>query len=97
MRDSAIRAGAPLAHEERTHCMPEKTVKRRLLDCDAALASDDGPIFSTVAKLVEALKRSIPEGTQNAELKNEALRLGRELLRGTKYEEQRWTKYEEQR
>jgi len=41
------------------------------------LASDDGPIFSTVAKLVEALKRSIPEGTQNAELKQEALRLGR--------------------
>jgi hypothetical protein len=23
--------------------MPEKTVKRRLQDCDAALASDDGP------------------------------------------------------
>ena len=64
--------------------MPEKTVKRRLQDCDAALASDDGPIFSTVAKLVDALKRStwrssIPEGTQNSELKNEALRLAREL------------------
>ena len=67
--------------------MPEKTVKRRLQDCDAALASDDGPIFATVARLVEALKRSIPEGTRNAELKNEALRLARELLRGTKYEE----------
>jgi hypothetical protein len=26
--------------------MPEKTVKRRLQDCDAPLASDDGPIFS---------------------------------------------------
>jgi hypothetical protein len=37
--------------------------------------------------LVDALKRSIPEGTRNAELKNEALRLARELLRGTKYEE----------
>jgi hypothetical protein len=67
--------------------MPEKTVKRRLQDCDAALASDDGPIFWTVAKLVEALKRSIPEGTQNAELKNEALHLARELLCETKYEE----------
>jgi hypothetical protein len=66
--------------------MPEKTVKSQLRNCDAALASDDGPIFSTVAKLVEALKRSIPEGTRNAELKNEALRLARELLRGTKYE-----------
>ena len=32
---------------------PEKSVKRRLQDCDAALASDDGPIFSTVAKLIE--------------------------------------------
>jgi hypothetical protein len=39
--------------------MPEKTVKRRLQDCDAALASDDGPIFSTVAKLVEALDRQM--------------------------------------
>ena len=43
--------------------------------------------FSTVVKLVDALKRSILEGTRNAELKNEALRLARELLRGTKYEE----------
>jgi hypothetical protein len=67
--------------------MPEKSVKRRLQDCDSALASDDGPIFSTVAKLVEALKRSIPEGTQNAERKQKALRPARELLRGTKYEE----------
>ncbi len=62
--------------------MPEKMVKRRLQDAGyAALASDDGRIFSTVAKLVEALKRSIPEGTQNAELKKEALRVGSELLR----------------
>jgi len=56
--------------ERRTRCL-RKPIKRRLQDCD------DGPIFSTVAKLVEALKRSIPEGTLNAELKNEALRLGR--------------------
>jgi hypothetical protein len=41
--------------------MPEKTVKRWLREAgDDALASDDGPIFSTVAELVEALKRSIP-------------------------------------
>jgi hypothetical protein len=59
--------------------MPEKTVKRRLQDCDAALASDDGPIFSTVAKLVEAFKRSFPEGSENAERKKEALRLASEL------------------
>ncbi len=39
--------------------MPEKTVKRRLQDCDAALASNDGPISSTLAKLVEALERWI--------------------------------------
>ena len=44
--------------------MPEKTVKRRLQDCDAALASDDGPIFSTVAKLVEALDARVPTGTR---------------------------------
>jgi hypothetical protein len=39
--------------------MPEKTVKRRLQDCDAALASDDGPIFSTVAKLVDAIQAAV--------------------------------------
>jgi hypothetical protein len=32
-------------------------------------------------------RRSIPEGTQNAERKKEALQLGRELLRGTIHEE----------
>jgi hypothetical protein len=69
------------------HPIPEKTSKGRLQNCDAALASDDGPIFSTLAKLVDALERAIPEGTQNAERKMEALVLARELLRGTKYEE----------
>jgi hypothetical protein len=44
--------------------MPDRTIKRRLQDCDAGLASDDGPIFSTVAGLVKALKRPIPQGTQ---------------------------------
>jgi hypothetical protein len=29
----------------------------------------------------------MPEGTQNAELKQVAVHLGRELLRGTKYEQ----------
>jgi hypothetical protein len=67
--------------------MPEKTIKGRLQNCDAPFASDDGPIFSTLAKLVDALERAIPEGTQNAERKIEALVLARELLRGTKYEE----------
>jgi hypothetical protein len=51
------------------------------------IGSDDGPIFSTLAKLVDALERAIPEGTQNAERKIEALVLARELLRGTKYED----------
>ena len=68
--------------------MPEKIVKRRLQELDRELASDEGPIFSTVAKLVEALKRCIPEGTENAERKKEALRLARELLRGTKHDEE---------
>jgi hypothetical protein len=77
------------AHLGQSELMPEKTVKRWLQEAgDDALASDDGPIFSTVAELVEALKRSIPEGTQSAELKKEALRLGRELLRRTEYEEE---------
>jgi hypothetical protein len=49
--------------------MPDRTIKRRLLDCDAAVASDDGPIFSTAAKLVDALKRPIPEGTENSSAK----------------------------
>jgi hypothetical protein len=36
--------------------MPEKTIKRRLTEAGAReLADDDGPIFSTVAKLADAL------------------------------------------
>jgi len=67
---------------------PSRMANNAIAPRASELADDDGPIFSTVAKLVEALKRSIPEGTQNAELKNEALRPASELLRGTKYEEQ---------
>lgn len=67
--------------------MPEKPVKRRLQDAgDAALAFDDGPIFSTVAKLVEALKRSIPEGTENAERKKKPYGSG---VNCSRYEEGR--------
>ena len=40
--------------------MPEKTIKRRLEELDGQLADDDGPIFSTVAKLVKALDRAVP-------------------------------------
>ncbi len=36
------------------------------------LPPDDSPIFLTVAKLVDALKGAIPEGTENAERKKEA-------------------------
>jgi hypothetical protein len=61
-----------------------KTIKRRLEDLDGQLAADDGPIFTTVAKLVNALDRAIPHSL-DLEAKREALRLGRELLRGTKY------------
>jgi hypothetical protein len=40
--------------------MPEKTIKRRLAEAGAReLADDDGPIFSTVAKLVDALQRAV--------------------------------------
>jgi hypothetical protein len=42
--------------------MPERTIKRQLQDCDAVLASDDGPIFSTVAKLVESTQALHPRG-----------------------------------
>ena len=39
--------------------MAEKTIKGRLQDAgDPSLASDDGLIFSTVAKLVEGFKRT---------------------------------------
>jgi hypothetical protein len=65
----------------------KKTIKRRLTEVgDRELADDDGPIFSTVAKLVDLLQHAIP---QSRGLKEEALRLGRELLRGTKYEDER--------
>jgi hypothetical protein len=53
--------------------MPEKTIKRRQQDTrNAAIALDRDTVLLIVAKLVEALNRSIPEGTRNAELKNEA-------------------------
>jgi hypothetical protein len=69
--------------------MPEPTIKRRLTEAGARdLADDDGPIFSTVAKLVDALQRALPH-SRDLELRKEALRLGRELLRGTKYEQER--------
>ena len=74
--------------EKRTGCLTERSNPGCKI-VTPPLASDDGPIFSTVAKLVDALRRSIPEGTQNADLKKEALRLGHELLRGTEYEEER--------
>jgi len=68
--------------------MPEKTIKRWLTEAgDRELADDDGPIFSSVAKLVDALQRAVPH-SRDLELRDEALRLGRELLRGTKYEEE---------
>jgi hypothetical protein len=55
---------------------------------DRELADDDGPIFSTLAKLVDALERAVPH-SRDLELREEALRAGRELLRGAKYEEER--------
>jgi hypothetical protein len=49
--------------------------------------STDGPIFLTVAKLVDALKRSIPEGRQNHGGKKRQPRgSGVNWSRGTKYE-----------
>jgi hypothetical protein len=72
--------------ERRTRCL------RKPSNADSRIVTLRSPpttvrSSSTVAKLIEALKRSIPEGTQNAERKKEALRLGSELLRGTKYEQ----------
>jgi hypothetical protein len=74
--------------------MPEKkTIKRRLTETgDRELAEDDGPIFSTVVMMTDALQRAVPYSfphSRDLELREEALRLGRELLRGTKYEDER--------
>jgi hypothetical protein len=55
--------------------MPEKTVKRRLQDCDAALASDDGPIFSTVTKLVAAIQAAISVMLLQLKIKIESSRI----------------------
>lgn len=50
----------PNINDLRSDLVPDKTIKRRLQAFDdATLASDDGPIFSAVAKLVEALRRAI--------------------------------------
>jgi hypothetical protein len=62
----------------------EKPIKCRLTETrDRELADDDGPIFSTVAKLVDVLSRAIPT-SRDVELKTVALQLGRDLLRATK-------------
>ena len=55
-------------------------------DCDAVLASDDRPIFSTVAKLVEAFKRSIPEGHKTRAEKTKPCASRVNCSGGTKYE-----------
>jgi hypothetical protein len=68
--------------------MPEKTIKRRLTAAGARELADDGPIFSTVAKLDDALQRAITQ-SRDLELREEVLRLGHDPLRGTKYEEER--------
>jgi hypothetical protein len=49
-------------------------------------------VFSTVAKLVDALKSDFPERTQAADLEDEALRRARELLRGMKHGEE-WKRF----
>ena len=68
--------------------MTMATIKRRLQTLPGAgdFASDDGPIFSTVAKLVRPLDLAIPH-RNDLEPKKDSLRLGRELLRWTKYEQ----------
>jgi hypothetical protein len=48
--------------------MPEKTIKRRLTEAGARdLAGHDGPIFSTVDKLVDALQRAVPHSRDRVE------------------------------
>jgi hypothetical protein len=45
--------------------VPEKTIKRRLEELECQLAADDGPIFSTVAKLVRALFAFVEDRRKN--------------------------------
>ena len=45
--------------------VPEKTIKRRLEELEWQLAADDGPIFSTVAKLVRALFAFVEDRRKN--------------------------------
>ena len=61
-----LKANRPTWTTQGTHPMPERTVKRRLRDCDAAFA-DDGPIFSTVAKLVEARRFPLGQSLSGSE------------------------------
>jgi hypothetical protein len=52
-----------------------------------ALASDDGPDLLHRRQAGRGTQALHSRGAENAELKSEALRLGRELLRGTKYDD----------
>ncbi len=55
--------------------MSERTIKRRLQNCDVALASDEGPIFSTVAKLIEAIQAAISVMLLQLKIKIESSRI----------------------
>ena len=55
--------------------MPEKTVKRRPQDCDAALAFDDGLSSSTVAKVVDAIQGAISVMLLQIEIRTQASRI----------------------
>jgi hypothetical protein len=70
--------------------MPEKTVKRGLQNAGCKIVTLSRlrrwPDFHDCRQAGRSAQALHPEGTQNAELKNQALRLARELLRETKYE-----------
>jgi hypothetical protein len=68
--------------------MPERTVKRRLQDCGAALASDDGPILSTVRHAGRRAQTLHSRGKPKRRAEGRSLRRARELPRGTKHEEE---------
>jgi hypothetical protein len=73
--------------------MPAKTIKRRLTEAGDRELADDGGLVDALERAVSR-SRDLPMHRglclwKKARAKEEALRLGRELLRGTKYEQER--------
>lgn len=80
------RAAGPPAAADVACEVPHQRAEIESGESEVETTSDDDAVLAVVAKLVEALDRAFP-ASHDLELRRDALRLGREILRGTEYGE----------